>query len=56
MRKIQVISALGQQVKELNITSAQQVVEINLDNYQGVYFLRLTSNSGEQSLHKVIIR
>jgi hypothetical protein len=56
VRKIQVISALGQQIKELNISSAQQVIEIDMDNYHGVYFLRLTSNSGEQSLHKVIIR
>jgi hypothetical protein len=56
VRKIQVISALGQQIKELNISSAQQVVEIDLDNYHGVYFLRLTAASGEQSLHKVIIR
>jgi hypothetical protein len=56
VRKIQVISALGQQIKELNISSAQQVVEIDLDNYHGVYFLRLTTVSGEQSLHKVIIR
>jgi hypothetical protein len=56
IRKIQVISALGQQIKEMNISNAQQVVEIDLDNYHGVYFLRLTNNAGEQSLHKVIIR
>jgi hypothetical protein len=56
VRKIQVITALGQQVKELNIPSAQQVVEIHLEQLHGVYFLRLTSNSGEQSLHKVILR
>jgi hypothetical protein len=56
VRKIQVISALGQQIKEMNISNAQQVVEIDLDNYHGVYFLRLTNNAGEQSLHKVIIR
>jgi hypothetical protein len=56
VRKIQVISALGQQIKEINISSAQQVVEIDLDNYHGVYFLRLTNLSGEQSLLKVIIR
>jgi hypothetical protein len=56
IRKIQVISALGQQIKELNISSAQQIVEIDLGNYSGVYFLRLTTTSGEQSLHKVIIR
>jgi hypothetical protein len=56
IRKIQVISALGQQIKELNVSSAQQIVEIDLGNYNGVYFLRLTTTSGEQSLHKVIIR
>jgi hypothetical protein len=56
IRKIQVISALGQQIKEINISSAQPIVEIDLDDYHGVYFLRLTNNSGEQSLHKVIIR
>jgi hypothetical protein len=56
IRKIQVVSALGQQIKEINVSSAQQVIEIDLNNHQGVYFLRLTTNSGEQSLHKVIIR
>jgi hypothetical protein len=56
VRKIQVISALGQQIKDINVSSAQQVVEIDLNDFQGVYFLRLTANSGEQSLHKVIIR
>ena len=56
VRKIQVVSALGQQIKDFNISSAQQVVEIDLNDFHGVYFLRLTSQSGEQSLHKVIIR
>jgi len=56
IRKIQVVSALGQQIKEINVSAAQQVIEIDLNNHQGVYFLRLTTNSGEQSLHKVIIR
>lgn len=56
LRKIQVISALGQQVKELQISASQSVVELDLNNLQGVYFLRLTNNAGEQTLHKVIIR
>jgi hypothetical protein len=56
IRKIQVVSALGQLVKEINVSAAQPNVEINLHDYQGVYFLRMTSISGQQSLHKVIIR
>jgi hypothetical protein len=56
IRKIQVVSALGQLVKEINVSAAQPTVEINLHDYQGVYFLRMTSISGQQSLHKVIIR
>ena len=56
IRKIQVVSALGQQIKEINVSAGQQVIEIDLNNHQGVYFMRLTTNSGEQSLHKVIIR
>lgn len=56
IRKIQVVSALGQQVKELNVSSAQQLVELDLNNLHGVYFLRLTNQVGEQSLHKVILR
>ena len=56
IRKIQVVSALGQLVKEINVSAAQPSVEINLQEYQGVYFLRMTSLSGQQSLHKVIIR
>lgn len=56
VRKIQVISALGQQVKELQVSATQTLVELDLNNLQGVYFLRLTNNAGEQTLHKVIIR
>ena len=56
VRKIQVLSALGQQIKELNVTAAQQLVEMDLDNLHGVYFLRLINQAGEQSLHKVILR
>lgn len=56
IRKIQVVSALGQQIKELNVAATQQLVELDLDNLHGVYFLRLTNLAGEQSLHKVILR
>lgn len=56
VRKIQVISALGQQVKELQVSATQTLIELDLHNLQGVYFLRLTNNAGEQTLHKVIIR
>ncbi|MFM7007235.1 MAG: lamin tail domain-containing protein [Flavobacteriales bacterium] len=56
IRKIQVVSALGQQIKEFNVAATQQLVEIDLDNLHGVYFLRLTNQAGEQSLHKVILR
>ena len=56
MRKVQVISSLGQQVKEYNIAATQAILEMDLSTLQGVYFLRLTNIEGEQTLHKVIIR
>lgn len=56
IRKIQVVSALGQQVKEINVSSSQGQVDIDLNNLHGVYFLRLLQSNGEQTLHKVIIR
>ena len=56
IRKIQVVSALGQLVKEINISATQTILEINLQELQGVYFIRMTTHAGQQSLHKVIIR
>jgi hypothetical protein len=56
IRKVQVISALGQQVKEYNLSANQAILELDLSMLQGVYFLRLTNFEGEQSLHKVILR
>jgi len=56
VRKVQVISSLGQQVKEYNIAATQAILEMDLSTLQGVYFLRLTNIEGEQTLHKVIIR
>lgn len=56
VRKAQVISALGQQVKEFNLAPSQAVLELDLSALQGVYFIRLTLTDGQQALHKVIIR
>lgn len=56
LRKIQVVSALGQQIKEINVSSDQQLVEIDLNHLEGVYFLRLTHLSAALSIQKVIIR
>ena len=39
------LSLYAQQIKELNISSAQQIVEIDLGNYNGVYFLRCPQTS-----------
>ncbi|MEN9742948.1 MAG: hypothetical protein RLZZ65_753 [Bacteroidota bacterium] len=56
VRKIQVVSALGQAVKDIQVAPTQGLAEIDLSALQGVYFLRLTLTNGEQTLHKVIIR
>lgn len=56
VRKVQVVSALGQQVKEFSLSPSQAILELDLSAFQGVYFLRITLTDGEQALHKVIIR
>lgn len=56
VRKVQLVSALGQQMKEFNLAPNQTTLELDLSALQGVYFLRLTNLEGEQTLHKVIIR
>jgi hypothetical protein len=56
VRKVQVVSSLGQQIKEYNLSANQSVLELDLSALQGVYFLRMTNTEGEQTLHKVIIR
>jgi hypothetical protein len=56
VRKVQVVSALGQQVKEYSLSPSQAILELDLSAFQGVYFLRITLTDGEQALHKVIIR
>ncbi|MFM6945658.1 MAG: lamin tail domain-containing protein [Flavobacteriales bacterium] len=56
VRKVQVISALGQQIKEFNLATNQGIFELDLSALQGVYFIRLTLTDGQQTLHKVIIR
>lgn len=56
VRKIQVISALGQPIKEMNVAASQIIAELDLNHLNGVYFLRITTLNGEQTLHKIIVR
>jgi hypothetical protein len=53
--RIQLINSLGQQVASYNQPS-KQLIAIDLSAHKGVYFLKMTTDSGEQITKRIIVK
>ncbi|NBR13809.1 MAG: T9SS C-terminal target domain-containing protein [Flavobacteriales bacterium] len=56
LRTIQLVNSLGQIVNTVTNIANKQLITLDLNDLRGVYFLKITSQNGEQQLRKVILK
>jgi len=56
LKSIIVINSLGQTVATASNLSNKPFISMDLDGLRGVYFLRITTNNGQNTLRKVILK
>jgi hypothetical protein len=56
LKSIQLVNSLGQTVNTVTNITNKQLITLDLNDLRGVYFLKITSQNGEQQLRKVILK
>jgi hypothetical protein len=56
LKSIQLLNSLGQTLNTVTNIANKQLITLDLNDLRGVYFLKITSQNGEQQLRKVILK
>jgi len=56
LKSIQLVNSLGQTINTVANITNKQLITLDLNDLRGVYFLKITSQNGEQQLRKVILK